>query len=57
MNIINFHNILALLDIHDFFPKCENKSVHKGKGKFFKSTTEIEIPQPVIGDDSSGNAP
>jgi len=57
MNILNFHNILALLDIHDFFPKCENISVHKGKNKFFKNTTEIGIPQSVNGDDSLDNAP
>ena len=57
MNILNFHNILAQLDIHDFFPKCENISVHKGKRKFFKNTAEIEIPQSVNGDDSSDNAP
>ena len=31
--------------------------VHKGKRKFFKNTTEIEIPQSVNGDDSSDNAP
>ena len=41
----------------DFFPKCENISVHKGKRKFLKNTTEIEIPQSVNGDDSSHNAP
>jgi len=57
MNILNFHNILALLDIHEFFLKCENISVLKGKRKFFKNTTEIEIPQSVNGDDSSDNAP
>ena len=57
MNILNFHNILALLDIHDYFPKCENILVHKGKRKFFKSSTEIEIPQSVNGDDYSDNAP
>jgi len=57
MNILNFHNILALLDIHDFFPKCENISVHKEKGIFLKNTTEIEIPQSVNGEDYSDNAP
>ena len=57
MNILNFHNILALLDTHDFFPKCENISVHKEKGIFLKNTTEIEIPQSVNGEDYSDNAP
>jgi len=57
MNILNSHNILALLDIHDFFPKCENILVHKGKGKFFRNTTEIENAQSVNGHDSSDNAP
>jgi len=57
MNIINFHNIVALLDIHDFFPKCENISVHNGKLKLLKNTTEREIPQSVNGDDFSDNAP
>jgi len=57
MNILNFHNILALLELHDFFPKCENILLNKGKKKFFKNTTEIEITQSVNGDDSSDNAP
>ena len=40
MNVMNFQNILVLLDIDAFFPKCENISVHKGT--FFKNTTETE---------------
>ena len=57
MNNLKFHNILALLDIHGFFTKCENISVHKEKGIFLKNTTEIEIPQSVNGEDYSDNAP
>jgi len=52
MNILNFQNILALLHIHAFFPKCENISVHIEKRKIFKNTTEKEIPQSVNGDDT-----
>ena len=36
INTLNFQNILALLDIHAFFPKCEIISVHKVK--FLKNT-------------------
>ena len=57
MNILYVHNILALLVIHAFVSNCENVSLHKGKTKFFKSTTEIEIPRSVNGDETSGNAP
>jgi hypothetical protein len=38
-------------------PNCENISMQKGKRKFFKNTTEIEIPRSVNADDSSDNAP
>jgi len=56
-SIQNIENILALLDIHAFFPKCENIAVHNGKRKFFKNTTEIEIPRSQNRGDSSDNAP
>jgi len=55
MHTLNFQNILELLYIHAFFPKCEIISVHKDK--FFKNTTEILFTQSVNGDDSSDNAP
>jgi len=55
MNTLNFQNIFALLDIHAYLPKCEIISLHKGK--FFKYTTGIEIPQSVNGNYSSDNAP
>jgi len=56
MNILNFHNILALLAIHDFSRSVKIYQCTKEKASFFKNTTEIEIPQSVNGDDSSDNA-
>jgi hypothetical protein len=55
MNTLNFHNILALLDIQAFLPSV--KLYQDTKRKFFKNTTEIDITRFVNGDDSSDNAP
>jgi len=54
MNTLNFQNVLALLDIYAFLPKCEIIPVNKGI--FFKNTTDIETPRSVNVDDSSDNA-
>ena len=56
MTIQNIENILALLDVHAFFPKCENITVTKEEGHFLKNTTGIEIPRSQNGGDSSDNA-
>jgi len=55
MNTLKFPKYSSTTGHTCLFPKCEFISVHKGK--FFKYTTELEIPRSVNGDNTSDNAP